>query len=364
MAAVFARRCARSLREIIAKRPHINTHRRSNTNASRIHGRSRSHLTSTAAPPPPTDLALPDFKAVLSDATGDALRTQGYAVVDGAFGETWAHCLRDDIITLAERRRLGRNQTHIVTAGGTRLLEKDRIFEAELTAPRAEAPFLTRLWAAAALRERLSALLGRTLRRQTLKVQLNGGGGACFPLHFDSDPLLDDRVVTCIVYLNPDWAPGHGGELRLVPFPYAAATVEPRFDRLALFSSPDLLHRVLPSAAPRLCLTLWFYASERAGAAPRPRDEEPAGDGDDPVTAALRDPALRRYLARSVYASDWVRSIEESHAPSAARDAAVATHAADVRRIDAALARRGVDPAAVAARLPLSREDVAIDWFR
>ena len=347
MAAAFAQRATRFWRANAAKRVLINTH---------------INLTSTAAPPPPTDLALPDFKAVLSDATGDALRTQGYAVVDGAFGETWAHCLRDDI-TLAERRRLGRNQTHIVTAGGTRLLEKDRIFEAELTAPRAEAPFLTRLWAAAALRERLSALLGRTLRRQTLKVQVNGGGGACFPLHFDSDPLLDDRVVTCIVYLNPDWAPGHGGELRLVPFPYAAATVEPRFDRLALFSSPDLLHRVLPSAAPRLCLTLWFYASKRPGAASRPRDE-PAGEGDDPLTAALCDPALRRYLARSVYASDWVRSIEESHAPSAARDAAVATHAADVRRIDAALARRGVDPAAVAARLPLSREDVAIDWFR
>ncbi|KAK7253835.1 hypothetical protein SO694_00002732 [Aureococcus anophagefferens] len=322
-----------------------------------------SNLTSTAAPPPPTDLALPDFKAVLSDATGDALRTQGYAVVDGAFGETWAHCLRDDIITLAERRQLGRNQTHIVAAGETRLLEKDRIFEAELTAPRAEAPFLTRLWAAAALRERLSALLGRTLGRQTLKVQVNGGGGACFPLHFDSDPLLDDRVVTCIVYLNPDWAPGHGGELRLVPFPYAAATVDPRFDRLALFSSPDLLHRVLPSARAR-ALPHALVLRERA----RGRARRGRGTSGPPATATTqwrRRSATRPCAAtwRSVW-PDWVRSIEESHAPSAARDAAVATHAADVRRIDAALARRGVDPAAVAARLPLSREDVAIDWFR
>jgi hypothetical protein len=36
---------------------------------------------------------------------------------------------------------------------------------------------------------------------------------------------------------------GDGGELRLYPFPEAPVDVEPRNDRLVLFSSPRMLHR-------------------------------------------------------------------------------------------------------------------------
>ena len=56
------------------------------------------------------------------------------AVVDGFLGETWCHLLRDDIITLAERRLLGRNATHLVRRGTTSLLVKNNIFETEIGA--------------------------------------------------------------------------------------------------------------------------------------------------------------------------------------------------------------------------------------
>ena len=39
-------------------------------------------------------------------------------------------------------------------------------------------------------------------------AQANDGGGACFPLHFDSDPALDSRRVTALFYLNRDWCVG------------------------------------------------------------------------------------------------------------------------------------------------------------
>lgn len=64
--------------------------------------------------------------------------------------------------------------------------------------------------------------------------------------------------------LNEDWAPSHGGELRLFPFPLAAADVAPRVGRLALFCSHALLHRVLPARAPRCVLSLWFAGAPEA----------------------------------------------------------------------------------------------------
>ena len=38
---------------------------------------------------------------------------------------------------------------------------------------------------------------------QAIKLQVNAGGGGCFPMHCDSDELLDGRRITSIFYLNP-----------------------------------------------------------------------------------------------------------------------------------------------------------------
>lgn len=221
------------------------------------------------------------------------------------------------------------------------------------------------------------------LARQTLKVQLNAGGGACFPLHYDSDRALDPRVLTAIVYLNPTWAEGDGGQLQLLPSPGVAPplSIEPLFGRMVLFSSQDMLHRVLPSASLRMCLTLWFYghveeSSERRRPHRRqrspPRGENnhsPAlrhpkgcthggggGDGDRSTGGAaaaaatavselrwlLRSagPDERKMLARYLVATEWATSIEESHAPSPERGAALAAHWADVGNIETALSQR------------------------
>ena len=330
---------------------------------ARPRGPPAQRLLSAAPPPPALDLPLPDVGAMLPSDLGDRLRTHGYAVVDGAVGETWCHVLRDDIITLYEKRLLGVNATHIVKGGETSLLAKRGIFEAGLdgAAAREACPWLRRLVQNDAIRLRLGALLGARLERMTLKVQLNGGGGACFPLHFDSDPTVDGRLVTAILYLNPDWVRADGGELVVCPFPHASATFAPVFDRLVLFSSSDVAHRVLPSTTPRCCLTMWFY-EDAAGARTRAR-AAPAGAAADGSLAPLLDAETRRLLARCAYADEWERSLEESHDASAARDAAVQAHRDDCAKIEADLAARGLALADFAHRLPLSRDDVAVDWF-
>lgn len=104
------------------------------------------------------------------------------------------------------------------------------------------------------------------------------GHGGCFPMHFDTDAALDTRRVTTIWYLNPSWAPGDGGELRLYPFPGQPLDIEPLNDRLVLFSSQEMLHRVLPSSAERVCFTVWMSED---GA------RRPQGGGREEVRRAL-----------------------------------------------------------------------------
>ena len=150
-----------------------------------------------------------------------------------------------------------------------------------------------------------------------------------------------------------------------------------------LFSSQDVLHRVLPSAAARLCLTLWFYADPDA---PAPATGGFGGAGLDeeavstaPMPAALwtlLGPQTRHHLARWAHAKAWAVSISESHAPSPGREAAIQTHWHDVAHIEqqllAALMAAGEDDgvvalAAVRAAVPLHGGPAAYDqrlsWF-
>ena len=281
---------------------------------------------------------LPNLASAIDGRACESLTRRGYAVVDGFLGETWCHLLRDDIITLAERRLLGRNATHLVRQGTTSLLEKTNIFETELGAheeARDAAPHLATLYNDRTLRDRLRECVGGPLRSQSLKVQLNHGKGGSSPLHFDGDPLLDDRVITAVLYLNPDWSDADGGHLQLVPFPETPVDVAPLFDRLVLFASHDTLHRALPSQNVRFCVTLWFYRTEPGGGA----------------AIADETKAERRLMARYAYREAWARSIRESHAPGKALDAALVAHADDTLKIAEALKARGVDLAELDAMI-------------
>ena len=55
--------------------------------------------------------------------------------------------------------------------------------------------------------------------------------------------------------------------------------------------------------------------------------------------ALLREPEARRYVAKWFYAAPWAASIAESHAPSAARDAALEQHWREACALEAAFAR-------------------------
>ena len=94
---------------------------------------------------------------------------------------------------------------------------------------------------------------------RTFDLQLaRYGPGARYVRHRDAFPGDDNRRITAIVYLNPNWEPSHGGQLQLhVTLP---VQLEPTLDRLVVFRSEVVEHEVLEAHAERWALTAWYSA--------------------------------------------------------------------------------------------------------
>ena len=84
--------------------------------------------------------------------------------------------------------------------------------------------------------------------------------GPGYQKHFDQASGKQQRKISFILYLNPDWLPKDGGELVL----YAPDSknilekIEPQEGRLMIFQSHIFPHEVLPCQSPRRSLTGWF----------------------------------------------------------------------------------------------------------
>lgn len=89
--------------------------------------------------------------------------------------------------------------------------------------------------------------------------------GSFYKKHLDRFQNASQRVVSCILYLNEDWSPDDGGQLRLYDSPGEGARyrdVLPEGGTLAVFLSGDVYHEVLPSRRERVSLTGWFRTRE------------------------------------------------------------------------------------------------------
>ncbi len=86
--------------------------------------------------------------------------------------------------------------------------------------------------------------------------------GGFYKPHLDRHRESMDRLVTVILYLNPDWRPGDGGELKLWITPGRKdgefITVEPRMGTMVCFLAGDFWHEVLPAKKTRASITGWF----------------------------------------------------------------------------------------------------------
>lgn len=289
----------------------------------------------------------------------DSLKHRGYAIVDNVFGEEFSQGFRNEIRHLHQNGIMFSNATHVHLphVKAPLFIDKRNVMEMELIPDiySIVPNYLAALDQDDTIMSQLNRHLfhhddettsatfggdnGQLLVHQAIKLQHNSGG--CFPLHFDGDARLDPRRVSAVLYLNPDWQPGDGGELKLYPLPFEPVVVEPRMDRLVFFSSTNTLHRVLPFntqndvSKERVCLTLWYSASLRA------QEEEQRTQlkaPTDPTSVQsilqfLMQPKYRKHIVKLVYAEEWAQSIIESHEPSEGRDVLLANHWQDVEKI-------------------------------
>lgn len=95
--------------------------------------------------------------------------------------------------------------------------------------------------------------------------------GAFYRPHLDCFENSSTRVLSTILYLNTEWTPGDGGELRLwLDAPPADAQspsgrtldVPPLGGTLVTFWSDQYVHEVLPSSFERMSITGWFRRRE------------------------------------------------------------------------------------------------------
>lgn len=86
--------------------------------------------------------------------------------------------------------------------------------------------------------------------------------GDFYKKHRDAFRDSDARKITVILYLNPDWKAGDGGELMLYLPDRDPLTVTPLGGRLLIFES-GLEHEVLPSHTNRYSITGWLKQSHQ-----------------------------------------------------------------------------------------------------
>ena len=85
--------------------------------------------------------------------------------------------------------------------------------------------------------------------------------GALYKKHIDQFQAVQQRTVTCILYLNEIWGEADGGQLRLYLEPDGEGSfvdILPQGGMLVTFLSADFYHEVLPSKRERVSITGWF----------------------------------------------------------------------------------------------------------
>jgi SM-20-related protein len=86
--------------------------------------------------------------------------------------------------------------------------------------------------------------------------------GAGYARHVDQPQGRAQRRVSLVLYLNQDWMPAAGGELRIFDAAAGYRDIEPIAGRLVYFLTPGREHAVLPTQRDRLSVSGWFRSRD------------------------------------------------------------------------------------------------------
>ncbi|WP_251978882.1 2OG-Fe(II) oxygenase [Salinicola avicenniae] len=92
--------------------------------------------------------------------------------------------------------------------------------------------------------------------------------GAFYRKHYDSFRGRANRVISTVLYLNPDWPVDGGGEMALYDAEETereVARAHPEAGTFACFLSDRIPHEVLPTRLPRTSIAGWFRRNASLG---------------------------------------------------------------------------------------------------
>ena len=81
--------------------------------------------------------------------------------------------------------------------------------------------------------------------------------GSFYKKHLDQFRNDDSRAFSMIIYLNPAWIAGDGGEL-CISHPSGQQQIPPTGGKAVFFKSDEMPHEVLLSNKPRMSITGWL----------------------------------------------------------------------------------------------------------
>ncbi|WP_041523541.1 2OG-Fe(II) oxygenase [Gilvimarinus agarilyticus] len=191
---------------------------------------------------------------LIFDVLADALVERGYAVLDDFFNPRLIAALRTEFNhpdCQFKTAGIGRAEDHAIALD----VRGDRICWIE-GGSAAAAEFL-------AVMETLRLALNRRLFMGLFDYESHLAYypvGTFYKKHVDAFVGRSNRVLSTVVYLNPSWAEGDGGELVLYD-EAGALEVEklcPVAGRLVVFLSERFPHEVLPARRERYSVAGWY----------------------------------------------------------------------------------------------------------
>ncbi len=194
-----------------------------------------------------------------ADTIASAIRDRGWAVVQDLFSPAETRALGED---LCANWRDGQLRPAGIGHGADRQLRADIRGDQILWLDPAGASPPQRVY-----QERMEALrlaINRATYLGLFDLESHFAvypPGSFYRRHLDRFHDDSARTVSCILYLNEDWQPQDGGQLRLYlddAGTEAPLDIEPVAGTLVVFLSGRFWHEVLPTRRERLSVTGWF----------------------------------------------------------------------------------------------------------
>lgn len=191
----------------------------------------------------------------LFDQIADEVYQQGICVLRNALPETLSAALAAEVRSLPEHRfsraGIGRQADH----QNIEAIRRDEICWIDNSTAAGHA-WLT--WA-----DGLKHALNRRLFLGLFSFESHYAHyrtGDYYKVHLDAFRGQQNRVLTVVTYLNPDWSDSDGGELLVYPEKGGTPLlkVEPEYGTVVIFLSEEFPHEVLPTLTDRYSIAGWY----------------------------------------------------------------------------------------------------------